>query len=389
MKARRIAWILGALILLAGAVVSWILLRTAPVAEKKEKQRAPKIVQTIQVSPGDHRIAVSAYGTVVPARSVIVRPEIAGRITSHHPALVPGGRISEGETLFTIDDADYRIALREAKTALDDAEAGVALEAGRQSVAQREYDQLRRDLPDAEINRALVLREPFKRQTEAALERATSAVARAELELSRTAVTCPFNALVIDESVEIGQLADSGTPLATLVGADAFWVRASVPLSDLPWIRLPAGGKPGAKATVRVATARGGSPGRAGEAVRLLGDIEESGRLARVLVEVPAPLDPDQGCPLLLGTYVHVAIDAGVLEGVVEIPRPALREGDRLWLVGPDKRLVIRDAEILWRREETLLIRDVVGPGEAIIVSDLVAPLPGMELNPQPSATGS
>jgi RND family efflux transporter MFP subunit len=387
MKTKHLGLLAGVVIVMAGAIIAWFLLRTAPVAATKEKKSAPKIVQTIEVAPGEHAIAVSAYGTVVPARRVIVRPEITGRITSQHPALVPGGQIPEGEILFTIDDSDYRIALREAKTALEDAEADVALEEGRQTVAQREYEQLLRDLPAAEINRTLVLREPFKRQTEAALERAAAAVAKAELDLSRTTVPCPFNALVIDESVETGQLADSGTPLATLVGSDAFWVQANIPMAELKWIRFPADGKPGARAKVRVATANGGPNNHTGEVVRLLGDLDAAGRLARVLIEVPSPLDPAHGPPLLLGAYVRVEIDAGTLRNVREIPRFALREGDRLWLVSPENQLVIREADILWRRDESVLVRTAFEAGEALIVSDLIAPLPGMRLNPQPSTT--
>ena len=379
--------LLGILILVAGAVISWFLLRSAPVAETKEKKRAAKVVQTIEVEPRDHAVTVSVHGTVIPARRLIVRPEITGRIVSQHPSLVPGGRIPAGEILFTIDDSDYRIALRDARTALEEAEAEIALEEGRQNVARREYEQLLRDLPEAEINKALVLREPFKRQAEAAFDRAAAAVAKAELDLSRTSVPCPFNALVIDESVETGQLADSGTPLATLVGADAFWVQTSVPLSELHAIRLPTADQAGAKADVRVSTAKGTAASRPGTVTRLLGDLDEAGRLARVLVEVPDPLDPAKGQPLLLGSYVRVEIDAGTISKALEIPRFALREADQLWVVGPDKTLVIREPEILWRDEDSVLASHVLEPDELLIVSDLLAPLPGMELAPQPSTT--
>ena len=375
------AKLLGLAIVLAGAVVAWLLLRTAPVAGTQEKKRSAKTVQTIQVTPRDHPVTVSAYGTVIPSRQLVVRPEITGRVTSQHPSLVPGGRIAADETLFTLDPSDYEIALREARTALDEAESDIAIEEGRQTVARREYEQLRKDLPDAEINRALVLREPFKQQAEAALERATAAVARAELDLSRSTVPCPFNALVIDESVETGQLADSGTPLATLVGADAFWVRVSLPLSELSAIRLPQGDQPGAEATIRIT---GEDAERKGRVVRLLGDLEENGRLARVLVEVKDPLE---GTPLLLGSYVRVEIEAGNIRGALEVPRFALREGDRLWISDAQNQLAVREPEVLWRNDDTVLTSDVIEDKESLIVSDLLSPLPGMELDPQPSTT--
>ncbi|MFC7336550.1 efflux RND transporter periplasmic adaptor subunit [Haloferula chungangensis] len=378
---------LGLIIVLAGATVAWLLLRTAPVAETKEKVRSAKVVQVINVTPNNYPVTLSAYGTVIPARRLIVRPEVTGRIESHHPSLVPGGRIKAGETLFKIDPSDYQIALRESKTALEEAQASIDLEAGRQTVAQREYEQLLIDLPDADINKALVLREPFKRQADALLDRSTAQLAKAELNLSRTTVPAPFNALVIEESIETGQLADSGTPLATLVGDDAFWVRTSIPLSELTAIKLPSSDQPGASAKVRVASSSGDDTSHDGKVVRLLGDLEEGGRLARVLVEVATPLDNNKAQPLLLGSYVRVDIDAGNIDNALEIPRYALREGDRLWIVDSNNQLVVREPKILWRNEDTVLTSDVLEDGESLIVSDLLSPLPGMDLAPQPSTT--
>ncbi|BDS06533.1 hypothetical protein NT6N_15730 [Oceaniferula spumae] len=375
--------ILGVVIVIAAALVSWWLLRTAPVQESTDKKRSAKIVQTVKISSKDRDIVVTAYGSAIPARQLAVKSQVNGRIISQHPSLIPGGRISKGETLFTIDDTDYQIAVKEAKTARAEAQAEVDLEEGRQTVAKRELEQLREDLPEAAINKALVLREPFKARTLAQLDRANAAVAKAELDLSRTKMVAPFNAVVIDESIETGQLAQSDTNLATLVGSDVYWIQASVPISQLKWIRLPKEGKEGAEATVTL-SADGESPLTwKGKVVRLLGDLEGAGRQARVLIEVPKPLDANPSQPLLLGSYVQVKIDAGTLKQVYEIPRAALREGDRIWLVGPEEKLIIRDAEILWRKENTVVIRNSIAEDEVLVVSDIRAPLPGMAVAPE------
>jgi hypothetical protein len=79
-----------------------------------------------------------------------------------------------------------------------------------------------------------------------------------------------------------------------------------------------------------------------------------------------------------------VDIEAGQLDGVLSIPRSALHEGNRIWLVGEDKRLRIAEPEILWTRPETVLVPDVRKPGERLIVSELKAAPPGMLVNPQP-----
>ncbi|MBK1854790.1 efflux RND transporter periplasmic adaptor subunit [Verrucomicrobiaceae bacterium 5K15] len=379
--------ILGVVILLLAGIVCWWLLRTAPVQKPEAKTRSAKIVQTVQLKPGDYPVSVTAYGSVVPARQLVVRPEITGRLVELHPKLVPGGRIAQGEVLFTIDDADYRIALSEAKTALAEAQSEVDIEAGRQAVAQRELEQLQKDLPDSVINKSLVLRQPFKNRTQALLDRAAAAVAKAELDLKRVRFRAPFNAVVIEESVEAGQLASSSEDMATIVGSDAYWIQASVPLSKLSWVKLPQGRQAGADVEIEQSSSAGAPLKWSGKVVRLLGDLEEAGRQARVLVEVPNPLDANPTQPLLLGSYVKVDIDAGVLKNSLSIPRSALREGDRVWLVGPEKKLIIHDAEVLWRRENTVVIKNDIAADQALIVSSLSAPAPGMALAPEAIAT--
>ena len=138
---------------------------------------------------------------------------------------------------------------------------------------------------------------------------------------------------------------------------------------------------------MRVATSNRGDTVHDGKVVRLLGDLEEGGRLARILVEVANPLESTKGQPLLLGSYVRVDIDAGTIPNAIEIPRYALREGDRLWVVDSNDKLAIRDPEILWRNEQSVLTTKVIAEDESLIVSDLLSPLPGMDLAPQPATT--
>ena len=71
------------------------------------------------------------------------------------------------------------------------------------------------------------------------------------------------------------------------------------------------------------------------------------------------------------------------------IPRSALREGNNIWIADSQDELQVRSAEILWLRQDTVLIKNVIEPGEQLIVSDLKTPLPGMKVNPQPLAVST
>lgn len=373
-----------------GGLVGGALLLTGPKIEQKSQGRPPRIVKTARVERSDERISVTAFGSVIPARQVVVKPEVGGRVVRQHAALQPGGLIEAGAELVAIDPSDYELALVARKAELEEAQYELEVERGRQVVALREWKLLEGDVPREDANRSLVLREPHLRRAKALVSKAENDIARAELDLTRTSVTARFNALVLDESVEIGQLLERGTSVATLAGADEFWVRVSVPVDKLRWIELPGDGRQGARARVVLDSGEGGEITREGRVLRLLGDLEPSGRMARMLVLIEDPLgrrERSGEIPLLLGSYVRVEIDAGVLNEVVEIPRAALREGKRIWLVDEDNTLQIREVDVLWPRKDSVLLpKESVRPGERLVVSGLRVALPGMRVNPQPQS---
>ena len=73
-------------------------------------------------------------------------------------------------------------------------------------------------------------------------------------------------------------------------------------------------------------------------------------------------------------------IEGPVLDDVVVVPRRALREGDRIWIMNADDKLEIREANIVWRRENDVLLRKSVDEGDRIIVSRIATPVPGLAL---------
>ncbi|MBM3883371.1 MAG: efflux RND transporter periplasmic adaptor subunit [Verrucomicrobia bacterium] len=383
---------LPAMVLVAGLGLSGLLLWTAPQTQPEDKTNPARLVQVLAVSPTNFAVTVTAHGPVIPARKVIMRPQVRGRVVGHHPALAPGGYIREGEELVRIDAADYEQALTQAETSLEEAQFELEVERGRQVVAAREWRLLEKDLAASEANRSLVLREPHLRRTEARMRQATNEIARARLELARTSVTAPFNAMVLEESIEVGQLVEPGTSICTLVGTDEFWVQAALSLGDLRWVQLPTATEPGATARVLLDTGAGEAIAWEGRVVRLLSDLEPIGRMARVVVRVPDPmrlLSNHREPPLLLGSYVRVDLAAGRLEAVLAIPRTALREGNRIWVVDAAHRLQIHPIHIRWTQGETVLIDNCLGPDDVLVLSGLRTALPGLRVDPQPLPPGA
>ena len=392
MKRRTLSWLLSIVALIVAVAAGLVLLWTAPQTEPEEKVRAVRMVRTMPLKPRSEPIFVEQRGEVIPARRVVMQSEVAGRVIRHHPSLVPGGYVQAGEELIKIDPSEYLLALTEMESALEEARYEQEVEQGRQVVASRELKLLEEDLSQSDVNRALVLREPHLRRTEALIQRATNEIAKARLDLARTSVQAPFNAMVLDENIELGQQVSPSSTLCTLVGTDEFWVQALLPHGDLKWIQLPGPNQPGSEVTVLLHTGDGDTAQWKGRVIRLLSDLDPVGRMARVMIRVTDPLDLEgqrDGIPLLLGSYVEVRIDAGMLEDVIAIPRAGLREGNRIWVVDQNHAVRIREADIKWSRRDTVLIANNVKPGEELILFGLRNALPGLQVEPRPMDDGA
>lgn len=377
------------LILVVGVGAFYLLITTGPETLPEESTNSAKIVQTIPLVPHTRSVSVDAQGSVIPSKTVTIKPQVSGQVIRQSESVTVGGYVKAGEELISIDPRDYELALNETRSDYETARFEREVESGRQVIAQREWNELQADLDMEEVNRSLVLREPHLRRAEAIMEKANNDIEFAELQLSRTKITAPFNAMVVNESVEVGQLLNPGSEICELVGTDEFWIQTKIPFSELKWVKFPQNGHAGVRARVLLDVGEDQVEQWEGEVTRLLSDLDPLGRMARVIISVKDPLGlygkSNNTLPLLLGSYVEVKIDAGELKDTLTIPREALREGNKIWVVGPDKVLKVVDVQVLWSEKDTLLISSDLEKGDELIVSELRVALPGMKVDPQPS----
>ncbi|MEF9438594.1 MAG: HlyD family efflux transporter periplasmic adaptor subunit [Candidatus Mariimomonas ferrooxydans] len=255
---------------------------------------------------------------------------------------------------------------------------------------------LEKDIKTSILGKSLAMREPHLRLVMAKVEKARSRLAAAELALKRATIRASFNALVLEEFIDRGQLVSRQTPLAILAGTDQFWVQVLMPVSALQRIFFPGeSGKTGSAVKVIFEPVRGTTVVRHGHVLRLMGDLDPEGRMARVLVVIDDPLNLHAGGmnetgkqskkqteegTILLGSYVKVKIDAGFFENVYSIPRQALREGNVVWIKDDKDKLQIRHVRVVWRRKDEVLVNADLREGDKLILSRLQSPLPGIEV---------
>lgn len=369
-----------AIVVLGGAaMVAVKLVKSRHRPEPKPIARLGPLVEVHEVRASGQRIRVRAQGTVIPAREVVLTPEIAGRVVEIGPAVQPGGRLAEGELIARVDSRDYTLAVEQARAALEQATYRLEVEQGQKVIAEREWKLLAAEVETDDKGRALALREPQIRNAQAAVASANSALKKARISVQRTQMTAPFNAVIRQESLEIGQVVQPGRALATLVGTDRFWVQVSVPVEALTWIARPdANGRGGAIAVVRQDVGDQESR-RDGRVIRLLSDLDPVGRLARLLIEIEDPMGTD-GPPLLLGAFVDVEIEGRPLDRAIALPRPALRTNDRVWIAGSDQTLSIREVQVAFRDRDVVFVSSGIDDGEHVITSRLTAPAEGLRV---------
>ncbi len=364
---------------LAGGA-SYVIFSTEPTAQREAQTRKTSaLVEVIRVERGDHRPTLSVLGQVRAARDVVMRPRVAGQIVQLEPSFVPGGVLDEGDALVSLDPADFERAVAARRSELKQVEAELAIEKGRQRVAQREFELLGEAID--EQNRSLVLREPQIEQIRARLDGARAALDLAELEMERTTVRAPFDAQVLEQSVNVGSQVGTGDPLGRLVGTEEYWIIASVPLRDLRWITFADRGDAGAsRARVRYSTAWEPGVYREARVSRLIGEVDSEARLARMLLTLPDPLARETDAPpVILGTLMQVEIQGKQLEGVVRLDRKYLRQNDTVWLkVGAE--LEIREVAVAFRDATYAYIAEGLEPGEQVVTTSLATVTNGLPL---------
>ncbi|PHZ83866.1 efflux RND transporter periplasmic adaptor subunit [Paremcibacter congregatus] len=361
-------------------VVSYALITTAPESKRKPAEYIAPMVEIMDLTTGSYDVTVQAQGLVGPAQQeVILRPQVGGKVIAIHPSFRPGGMIPAGEPIIQIEATDYELALREAEAKLARAMASVALEKGQQQIAKEEFNLLEGDFSFDETSKALALRKPQLRQFEAEQAIAQNAYDRAALALARTKLRLPYNALVLETSSAIGEVLLSGTVTGKLARADKFWVELRVQQKHMGRLHSKTSKKVGASVTIK-------SNGHEyqGEIVGLRANLVSTTRMGGAIVEVLNPLYSANrtGKPsLLIGSHVEATLDAGAVNGAFEIPRRALLDNDRLYVVDVEDKLQVRAATVLWEMPDSIIILPNLENNDRMIVSRVAGVAPGTKVN--------
>jgi multidrug resistance efflux pump len=152
----------------------------------------------------------------VRAYVVTMAPEVAGRIVKL--TVADNQFVHKGDVLFEIDPADYRIALEQAQAqALRD---GAALDYAREN-QNRQAHLANEGWASTDVYQQTT---STLHQSEGIVALDKAAIAKAELNLSRTVIRSPVNGYVTNLLAQLGDYATVGQKLISVVDTDSFWV---------------------------------------------------------------------------------------------------------------------------------------------------------------------
>ena len=158
---RLLNLLISLLIIVLGLVVATYITHKAPKAQKRAPVKAVHVVEVQVVQPEDHRIMVPAMGTVVPAREVVLKAQVSGKVLSLHPEFIEGGYIKENAEILKIDPVDYQLTLTLAEAKVKDAESALELAEEETNAAREEWRLLNENTANtSDAPPPLVAKEP-------------------------------------------------------------------------------------------------------------------------------------------------------------------------------------------------------------------------------------
>jgi multidrug efflux system membrane fusion protein len=174
----------------------------------KSKSAAPPLVKVTV----EHIIAdevtreISLYGRTEPDRIATLRSEVKGLVTEVH--VQEGERVTKGQKIISLEKSDYESRLQSAKATLKQREVELK---GAQSLKDQGFQS----------QTALA-------QATASLEMAKADMVSYELAVSRTQITAPFEGIINERFIEVGDFLKDGDKVAMLVDLDPLVITANV-----------------------------------------------------------------------------------------------------------------------------------------------------------------
>ena len=304
----------------------------------------------------DIPITLDGLGTVTPAATVTVTPQVSGVITQI--LFKEGQTVKKGQAIAVIDPRPLQMALLQAQgnQTRDEAQLGNAKLHLQRDQTLLSEDSIARQ--DVDTQAALV------KQLEGTVMTDKAAVGMAKLNLGYSKVISPVGGRIGLRAVDLGNFIQAGstTGLAVVTEVTPIDVQFTIPQDSVPAVQTQA--------------SRGRLPTKAYDRTKTV--VLDQG----VFSTLDNQVDPTTGTvkakarfpnakgALFPSQFVNVRIDLQTLHNVVVVPVTAVRtgpQGDFVWILRPDKTVTKRNVTRGPGTPTMTSITQGLNPGEKVI----------------------
>ena len=319
--------------------------------EKKEIVDTRPVVKVEAVAANDHQVMINSYGEVKPLENTQLSAQVSGEVVSWHPNFVAGGIVGRGEVLFTIEKDNYEAAVLQAEAELARAQAMLIEEQAQAKVAE---DEAKRFPSKARTD--LFLRKPQVLSAQASVKSAQAGLKRAQRDLDNCEVTAPYDALVINRNVGVGQFVSMGAQVAELNNIET--AEVIIPIAGFDSVFLPERVK--------------------GVAATVIKTGLNATRMSSLVVRIDDPYGLVNKQPAIkFGTYVQVNFAGTMLNNIYRLPQE-LVNNQMVWIVNDEQQLEPRKVKVIREEGEFFYISDGLEADDQLVVTLPEYPQKGM-----------
>ncbi len=302
-----------------------------------EQVSAPVPVAVKKIEKTDAEKVISVTGNIEGLRTARLGFLVAGKV--NYIAAKEGEAVRAGQLLASLDPESYRIGKEMADAAvaqIEDEYRRLTLMHERKSVSDGDYAKITSGLRQARAQQRLQAKN-----------------------LADTRLYSPFGGVLLKRGVEVGEIIGTGMPVFAVSDIHVVKVNASVPETDLQFIRM------GSEARVRVSSLDS----------EYAGKVVEIGSLAEATTRA-FPVKIEVGNPDLLmrpGMTADIRIQSGKKTEIMAVPGEAvLRDPDNaayVFVVDETRKQAFKRRISLGEiRENCIAVTSGLAPGEQVVV---------------------
>jgi len=347
--------------------------------EQKAKIPPPSVVVS-EVKQETVPIVMQVAGTVQPVKTVQIVPRVSGYIFERN--FIEGTNVTEGDPLYLIDPRPYQAKLDSLKAQLEQHQASLKFWS---SEAARYTRLAKQGAGSVEDKEKAVAK---KAEVKASIDEDKANIENAELDLSFTRITAPFNGRIEDTLAYVGDLVHKQqTELTTVVQIDPIYVISNISREQV--YRVQQLQKQGLAPTAEnefsaeLVMPDGKLYAHQGSLDYISALIDPATDTLKVRFEFQNPKKGNERS-LIPGQYIPLRMIVGHQPDALLIPEKALlqtQEGTYVYVVDKDNKVEKRMITTGASHKQQWIVNKGLDKGERVISDGLQKVRPGMVVN--------